>query len=90
MAGAALRIVVLGMMGRCPFAGQTWLSVNWLIGLTRAGHEVWYVEDDTVWPYDPVSDSVCQGPTGSARRRSVVLPAGGHQNCPLMATGCAQ
>ena len=49
-----LRVVVLGMMGRCPFGGQTWLYLNWLRGLARLGHEVWYVEDDTVWPYDPV------------------------------------
>lgn len=48
-----LRIVVLGMMGRVPFGGQTWLYLNWLRGLDRLGHEVWYVEDDTVWPYDP-------------------------------------
>jgi hypothetical protein len=53
-----LRIIVLGMMGRCPFAGQTWLYLNWLRGLDRLGHEVWYVEDDSVWPYDPELDSV--------------------------------
>jgi len=48
-----LRLVVLGIMGRCPFGGQTWLYLNWLRGLSRLGHEVWYVEDDTVWPYHP-------------------------------------
>ena len=53
-----LRLVVLGMMGRCPFGGQTWLYLNWLRGLARLGHEVWYVEDDTVWPYDPRRDRV--------------------------------
>ena len=42
-----LRLVVLGMMGRCPFGGQTWLYLNWLRGLAALGHEVWYVEDDT-------------------------------------------
>jgi hypothetical protein len=53
-----LRLVVLGMMGRCPFAGQTWLYLNWLRGLHSLGYDVWYVEDDTVWPYDPVQDTV--------------------------------
>ena len=48
-----LKLVVLGMMGRVPFAGQTWLYLNWLRGLAALGHEVWYVEDDNVWPYDP-------------------------------------
>lgn len=45
-------------MGRCPFGGQTWLYLNWLRGFQRLGHEVWYVEDDTVWPYDPIQNTV--------------------------------
>ena len=53
-----LRLVVLGMMGRCPFGGQTWLYLNWLRALARNGHEVWYVEDDSVWPYDPEQNTV--------------------------------
>src|SRR5581483_10880611 len=53
-----LRIVVVGMMSRCPFGGQTWLYLNWVRGLSRLGHEVWYVEDDTVWPYDPIKNTV--------------------------------
>jgi hypothetical protein len=53
-----LRIIVLGMMGRCPYGGQTWLYLNWLRGLRKLGHEVWYVEDDLVWPYDPIKNSV--------------------------------
>lgn len=53
-----LRLVVLGMMGRCPYGGQTWLYLNWLRGLAANGHEVWYVEDDSVWPYDPEQDTV--------------------------------
>jgi hypothetical protein len=46
------------MMGRCPFGGQTWLYLNWLRGFHRLGHDVWYVEDDSVWPYDPERDTV--------------------------------
>lgn len=53
-----LKIVILGMMGRCPFGGQTWLYLNWLRGLHRLGHEVWYVEDDSVWPYDPKQNTI--------------------------------
>lgn len=50
-----LRLVVLGMMGYAPFAGQTWLYLNWILGLRALGHEVWYVEDNALWPYDPRS-----------------------------------
>jgi hypothetical protein len=53
-----LRVVILGMMGRCPFGGQTWLYLNWLRGFEQLGHEVWYVEDDSVWPYDPQQNTV--------------------------------
>jgi hypothetical protein len=64
---SSLRIVVLGMMGRCPFGGQTWLYLNWLRGLERLGHEVWYVEDDTVWPYDPEKNTVTDDPSYALR-----------------------
>jgi hypothetical protein len=53
-----MRLLVFGLMGRCPFGGQTWLSLNWLSGLQKLGHEVWYVEDDSTWPYDPVQNTV--------------------------------
>lgn len=46
-------LVVLGMMGRCPFGGQTWLYINWLRGFAKLGYRVYYVEDDLDWPYDP-------------------------------------
>jgi hypothetical protein len=53
-----LRLVILGMMGRCPFGGQSWLYLNWIRGLQRLGHDVWYVEDDSVWPFDPEKNAV--------------------------------
>jgi hypothetical protein len=53
-----LRVVILGMMGRCPFGGQTWLYLNWIRALSRLGREVWYIEDDLVWPYDPEKNAV--------------------------------
>jgi hypothetical protein len=53
-----LRLVVLGMMGRFPFAGHAWVYLNWLRGFSALGHEVWYVEDDSVWPYDPIQNTV--------------------------------
>jgi hypothetical protein len=53
-----LKLVVLGMMGRVPFAGQTWLYLNWLRGLSGLGHDVYYVEDDSVWPYDPRAETL--------------------------------
>lgn len=62
-----LKLVILGMMGRCPFGGQTWLYLGWLRGFHRLGHEVWYVEDDTVWPYDPERNATTDDPSFAVR-----------------------
>jgi len=62
-----LRLVILGMMGRCPFGGQTWLYLNWIRAFSRLGHEVYYVEDDTVWTYDPEQNIVTDDCSYAAR-----------------------
>ena len=60
------RLVVLGMMGRCPFGGQTWLYLNWLRGFQRLGCDVYYVEDDATWPYDPRVNTITDDPSYAA------------------------
>jgi hypothetical protein len=62
MSPARRKLVVLGMMGRCPFGGQTWLYLNWLRGFHKLGHDVYYVEDDASWPYDPRVNAVTDDP----------------------------
>jgi hypothetical protein len=58
MAGSKkLRIVILGTMGQVPFGGQTWLYLNWIRGFSRLGHDVFYVEDDPAWAYDPIQNT---------------------------------
>ena len=52
-----VRVLLLGMLGRLPFGGQAWIYMNWLRGIQKLGHEVWYVEDEMTWPYDPLIDS---------------------------------
>jgi hypothetical protein len=39
-----LKIVVLGMIGRSPVAGMVWLTMQYVLGLTRLGHDVYYAE----------------------------------------------
>ncbi|HXG16241.1 MAG TPA: hypothetical protein VNK50_08345 [Calidithermus sp.] len=53
-----LTLVVLGTMGGCPWGGHTWSFLNWLRGFQRLGHDVWYVEDQLAWPYDPERETV--------------------------------
>jgi hypothetical protein len=46
------RIVVLGIIGRTPFAGVAWQALHYLEGLRRLGSDVHYVEDTGEWAYD--------------------------------------
>jgi len=52
------RVVVLGIMGRTPFAGVAWQVLHYLEGFRRLGFEVHYVEDTGDWPYDPVQNTI--------------------------------
>jgi hypothetical protein len=57
MKAGRARVVVLGMMANVPAAGHTWLFLHWLRGIQMLGHEVWYVEDELRWPYDPIKQT---------------------------------
>jgi hypothetical protein len=51
------QIVVMGIMGRTPVAGVAWQLLHYLGGISRLGHEVFYVEDTLMWPYNPETNS---------------------------------
>jgi hypothetical protein len=57
-----LRLVVLGVMGRLPFAGVAWQVLHYLEGFRRLGHDVWYVEDTGEWPFDVEANAVTGDP----------------------------
>ena len=42
---SALRIVVLGYVVRGPLGGLTWHHLQYLLGLRRLGHDVYFFED---------------------------------------------
>ena len=46
-----LRIVLLGYVVRGPLAGPTWHHLQYLLGLRELGHDVWYLEDSTDYPF---------------------------------------
>lgn len=52
------RVVVLGIMGRTPYAGVAWQVLHYLEGFRRLGHDVYYVEDTGDWPYDPEQNTI--------------------------------
>ncbi len=61
------RFVVLGFMGGCPVAGVIWQHLHYIAGLRRLGHEVWYVEDGSRYPYDPEAFTVTEDFSYAAR-----------------------
>ena len=67
------RVIVLGLMGQIPFAGQTWLYLNYLLGLHALGIEAYYVEDDSAWPYDPVANSLVDDPSYAVNHIKTVM-----------------
>ncbi len=60
-----LRIVVLGYIVRGPLGGLAWHHAQYVLGLTRLGHDVLFVEDSDDYPacYDPQTDSMSVDPT---------------------------
>jgi hypothetical protein len=64
-ASSRLRIVVLGYIVRGPLGGMVWSNLQYLAGLSRLGHDVYFVEDsdDFASCYDPVRDVMDTDPT---------------------------
>lgn len=63
--GNRLRIIVLGYIVRGPLGGLAWHHLQYVIGLARLGHEVYFVEDSDDYPscYDPVRNVIDTDPT---------------------------
>jgi hypothetical protein len=57
---SSLRIVVSGLLAQYPLGGVAWDYAQYLIGLRRLGHDVYYVEDTGLWPYNPIEDGVSE------------------------------
>lgn len=52
------RLILLGMVGRTPFAGVAWQALHYLEALRRLGCDAYYLEDTGDWPYDPEKNTV--------------------------------
>jgi hypothetical protein len=44
---------VTGLIAQYPLGGVTWDYLQYVVGLTQLGHDVYYVEDTGQWPYNP-------------------------------------
>lgn len=48
------RIVVVGTVATHPYAGMAWMHFQIAAGLLRLGHDVYYFEVTSTWPFDPI------------------------------------
>ena len=49
-----LRLIVVGTLANNPYAGMAWMHMQIAVGLRRLGHDVYYFETTSQWPYDPI------------------------------------
>jgi hypothetical protein len=50
---SGLLIIVAGLMAQHPtMPGVTWANLQYMMGLARLGHQVYYIEDSGEWPYN--------------------------------------
>jgi hypothetical protein len=65
-----LRIIVLGYFVRGPLGGMVWSNLQYVMGLSRLGHDVYFVEDSGESPwccYDPTTHNTSTDPTYGLR-----------------------
>jgi hypothetical protein len=48
------RIVVIGTLASNPWAGMAWMHMQIVEGFRRLGHDAYYFEVTSDWPYDPI------------------------------------
>jgi hypothetical protein len=58
---SSLRIIVSGLIAQYPLGGVTWDYFQYVLGLARLGHDVYYLEDTGQWPYNPHEGGVSKG-----------------------------
>jgi hypothetical protein len=51
------RIVVVGTLASNPYAGMAWMHMQITAGLHRLGHDAYYFETTSAWPYDPTRET---------------------------------
>ena len=65
MKPSPLRILVLGYLVRGPLGGIAWHYLQYVVGLSRLGHDVFFFEDSDDYPscYDPIRNVTDDDPT---------------------------
>jgi hypothetical protein len=57
---STVRVIVAGAIAQYPMGGMTWHYLQYVLGLARLGHDVFYVEDTGAGSYDPARGGVAK------------------------------
>jgi len=71
-----LKIVVLGYIVRGPLGGLSWHHLQYILGLSQLGHDVYFLEDSGDYEgscYDPIQKINTSDPTNGLRYTQSVL-----------------
>ena len=55
-----LRVIVTGLIAQYPLGGVTWDYLQYVLGLSQLGHDVYYLEDTGLWPFNPQEGGVAK------------------------------
>ena len=75
-----LRIIVTGQIAQYPLGGVTWFYLQYVLGLARLGHDVYYVEDSGQWPYNPINQELPEDCTFNVEYLADVMSRFGLEN----------
>lgn len=54
-----MRIIVSGLIGQYSLGGVVWDYLQYVLGFRALGHDVWYLEDTGMWPYNREREEIC-------------------------------
>lgn len=68
-----LRVVVTGLLAQYPLGGTAWDYLQYPVGLDRMGHDVYYVENTGLWPFNPHERGVSKECDDNVRHLSRIM-----------------
>lgn len=68
-----LRIAISGLVATYPFGGVFWDYMQYVLGLSRLGHDVLYIEDTGEWCYHPTDQTFVPGGETNAQKLATAI-----------------
>lgn len=75
-----LRIIMGGFLGLMPAGGVTWDYIQYPLGLTELGHDVFYIEDTRLYPLYQLSNKPWDDCSSSVKHLREVMSYFGMSN----------